>query len=95
MIFKVWGKSNLPVFIELFKRLGIDLVVLFDVDDDTKAPHSTLSPVIRSYGGGGCKVVEFAPNLETVLAYKGRKDDALALIDYLEKTGIPVVYSLV
>lgn len=95
VIFKVWGKSNLPVFIELFERLGIDLVVLFDVDDETKGPHSTLNPVIRSYGSGGRKVVEFAPNLETALAYKGEKGDALGLIDHLEAMTIPGAYSLV
>lgn len=95
VIFKVWGKSNLPVFIELFERLGIDLVVMFDVDDESKDPHRVLNPVIRAYGGRGCKVVEFDPNLETALAYNGKKDDALGLIDHLESTTIPEAYSLV
>ena len=95
VIFKVWGKSNLPVFIELFERLGIDLVVIFDVDDESKDPHRALNPVIRSYGGGGCKIVEFNPNLEEALAYKGKKGDALGFIDHLETMAIPGAYSLI
>ena len=94
VIFKVWGKSNLPVFIELFERLGIELVTMFDVDDESKDPHSKLNPVIRSYSGTRCRVIEFKPNLEAALGYKGRKDDALGLIDHLESAGVPARYSL-
>lgn len=94
VIFKVWGKSNLPVFIELFERLGIELVTMFDVDDESKDPHSKLNPVIRSYSGTRCRVIEFMPNLEAALGYKGKKDDALGLIDHLESAGVPAEYSL-
>lgn len=94
VIFKVWGKSNLPIFIELFEGLGIELVVTFDVDDESKAPHNKLNPVIRSYSGPECKIVEFSPNLESDLGYTGRKDDALGFIDYLESKGIPMSRSL-
>lgn len=94
MIFKVWGKSNLPVFIELFERLGIELVTMFDVDDESKDPHSKLNPVIRSYSGKGCRAIEFESNLEASLGYNGRKDDALGLIDHLESVGVPARYSL-
>ena len=94
VIFKVWGKSNLPIFIELFERLGIDLVTVFDVDDESRAPHHGLNPVIRSYSCEECKTIEFNPNLETELGYRGRKDDALGLIDHLESAGIPDKYSL-
>lgn len=94
VIFKVWGKSNLPIFIELFERLGIDLVTMFDVDDESKDPHCKLNPVIRSYSGTGCRVIEFKPNLEAALGYKGKKDDALGLIDHLESMGVPAGYSL-
>ena len=94
VIFKVWGKSNLPVFIELFKRLGIKLMVMFDVDDESKDPHRKLNPIIRSYSGAGCRVIEFKPNLEAALGYKGKKDDALGLIDHLESMAIPAEYAL-
>lgn len=94
VIFKVWGKSNLPVFIELFERLGIELVTMFDVDDESKDPHSKLNPAIRSYSGTRCRVIEFKPNLEAALGYKGKKDDALGLIDHLESAGVPAEYSL-
>ena len=94
VIFKVWGKSNLPIFIELFERLGIDLVTMFDVDDESKDPHCKLNPVIRSYSSTGCRVIEFKPNLEAALGYKGKKDDALGLIDHLESAGVPAEYSL-
>lgn len=94
VIFKVWGKSNLPIFIELFERLGIDLVTMFDVDDESKDPHCKLNPVIRSYSDTGCRVIEFKPNLEAALGYKGKKGDALGLIDHLESMGVPAGYSL-
>ena len=95
VIFKVWGKSNLPVFIELFERLGIDLVAMLDVDDESKEPHSKLNPVIRSYSDTGLRIIEFKPYLEAALGYKGKKDDALGLIDHLESVGVPAEYSLV
>ena len=94
VIFKVWGKSNLPIFIELFERLGIDLVTMFDVDDESKDPHCKLNPGIRSYSDTGCRVIEFKPNLEAALGYKGKKGDALGLIDHLESMGVPAGYSL-
>lgn len=94
VIFKVWGKSNLPIFIELFERLGIDLVTMFDVDDESKDPHCKLNPVIRSYSDTGCRVIEFKPNLEAALGYKGKKGDALGLTDHLESMGVPAGYSL-
>ena len=94
VIFKVWGKSNLPIFIELFERLGIDLVTMFDVDDESKDPHCKLNPVIRSYSDTGCRVIEFKPNLEAALGYKGKKGDVLGLIDHLESMGVPAGYSL-
>ena len=67
---------------------------MFDVDDESKDPHSKLNPVIRSYSGTRCRVNEFKPNLEAALGYKGRKDDALGLIDHLESAGVPARYSL-
>lgn len=38
VIFRAWGKSNLPIFIERFERLDIDPVAVFDVDDENKGP---------------------------------------------------------
>lgn len=67
---------------------------MFDVDDESKDPHSKLNPVIRSYSGKGCRVIKFESNLEASLGYNGRKDDALGLIDHLESVGVPARYSL-
>ena len=90
VIFKVWGKSNLPVFIELFERLGIDLVAMLDVDDESKEPHSKLNPVIRSYSETGLRIIEFKPYLEAALGYKGKKDDALGLLIIWSRWACPL-----
>lgn len=91
-IVKVWGKSIIPVFISLYDSLGINLSILFDVDDESKSPHNKVNDAIRMLAGG-FKVVEFSPNLETEIGYKAtgsKKGDALALMDYLEGISINV-----
>lgn len=82
-IFKAWGKVNIPVFAILFDSLGIEVVVLFDVDDEAKRNHKDINDAIRSLTGLS-KRVELTPSLEQELGFMGPKNDALALMDHLE-----------
>lgn len=85
-IVKTWGKQVIPVFMSLYRSLGVGLSVVFDVDDETRSPHDRLNPSIRSLAEGH-RVVELDPNLETAIGYKAAhagKGDALAFLDYLE-----------
>ena len=82
-IFKVWGKSNLPVFRALFDGLGIETIVLFDTDNETAFPHCELNPILRSLAPKSV-VVEHNPNLEVEIGYSGKKGDALAFVEHCE-----------
>lgn len=89
-VVKTWGKPNIPVFIALYKRLNVGFSVVFDADDERKSPHDKVNPAIRQLAAGHT-VVEFASNLEAGLGYQAtgsKKGDSLALLDYLESTGI-------
>lgn len=90
-IVKTWGKSNLPVFIALYKLLGIPYSVLFDVDDELRSPHDQLNLAIRQMALGAT-IIEFAPRLEEAVGFSGPKHDALAMMDYLEDAGIDPKY---
>ncbi|MCF2622207.1 ATP-dependent nuclease [Collinsella tanakaei] len=89
-VVKTWGKPNMPVFIALYKGLDVGFSVVFDIDDELKFPHDKVNHAIRQLAAGHT-VVEFAPNLEAELGYQAtgsKKGDSLALLDYLESTGI-------
>lgn len=92
-IFKAWGKSNLPVFAELFSALGIDVICLFDVDDESKPTHKEANNAIRSVMPAD-KLIELKPNLESEVGFKGDKRDALALMDHLEAVPLDAKFDL-
>ncbi|WP_165043610.1 ATP-dependent endonuclease [Adlercreutzia sp. ZJ138] len=92
-VFKVWGKTNLPVFAQLFQDLGIDLICLFDVDDEAKPRHKEANAAIRATVPAG-KIIEMTPNLEAETGYVGEKADALALMDHLEEIELDHKFNL-
>lgn len=93
VIFKVWGKVNLPVFAHLFRLLGINVVVLFDKDDESKPFHKEANDAIRSLSGS-IVCLEQNPNIEKMLAYTGKKEDALNFMDHLESISIDPRFDL-
>ena len=92
-IFKVWGKVNLPVFAQLFSLLGINVVVLFDKDDENKKFHKEANDAIRSLSGSIVSL-EQDPNIEKAVGYTGKKEDALIFMDYLESSSIDSRFDL-
>ena len=92
-MFKVWGKTNLPVFAQLFQDLGIDLICLFDADDEAKLRHKEANAAIRATVPSG-KIIEMTSNLESETGYVGEKADALALMDYLEEVELDPKFNL-
>lgn len=92
-ILKVWGKANLPVFAQLFNMLNIDVVVLFDTDDESKPIHKESNSALRSMAGS-VMLVEQTPNLEKDIGYNGEKGDALAFLDHLDSGGLNSRYDL-
>lgn len=90
-IVKAWGKPIIPVFISLYQSLGVELSVLFDIDDESKQLHKKVNAAIRTLVGSS-KTIEFLPNLEGAVGYTGRKEDALAFMDYLETISIDPRY---
>lgn len=92
-IFKAWGKVNLPVFAQLFSLLGINVVVLFDKDDESKPFHKEANDAVRSLSGSIVSL-EQDPNIEKAVGYSGKKEDALSFMDYLESISIDTRFDL-
>lgn len=82
-VFKAWGKTNIPVFAWLFHLLGIEVVVLYDKDEESKAVHKEANDAIRDLPPKIASV-EMDPCLEKEILYKGGKNDALGLMEHLE-----------
>lgn len=92
-IFKVWGKTNLPVFAHLFSQLGLKVIILFDKDDERKPHHKEANDAIRSLPGTIVSI-EQDPNIEKVMGYSGKKEDALHFMDHLDGIVIDPKYNL-
>lgn len=70
-VFKVWGKTNLVVFEKLFTKLGIEVTVVYDTDDESKSRHKEDNDALRGLSGE-CSLVEMDPNLELAVGYSGK-----------------------
>lgn len=95
-IMKTWGKPIIPIFISLYRSLGITFSVIFDTDNESKTPHDKVNAAIR-YLAKGCRLIEFKPNLEDEIGYqatKAGKGNTLALLDFLESKGIDAKFRL-
>ena len=93
-VFKVWGKANIPVFAYLFHLLDIEVVVLYDRDDETKPVHKEANDAIRALPSSIASVM-MDPCLEKCISYGGKKGDALALMDYLESISLDPMFNIV
>lgn len=89
-VFKAWGKTNLVVFEKLFTKLGIEVTVMYDKDDESKSRHKEDNDALRSLSGE-CSLVEMDSNLELAVGYNGKKEDSLAFVDYLELTELKLI----
>lgn len=92
-IFKTWGKTNIPVFAHLFNLLGIEVVVLYDKDDETKPMHKEANDAIKALPSSILSI-EMIPCLEKQVCYKGKKEDALAFMDHLESIRLDPKFDL-
>ncbi|WP_277071426.1 ATP-dependent nuclease [Slackia exigua] len=93
VIFKVWGKPNLPVFAYLFNELSIKTIVLYDKDDVSQPFHKESNDAINSLPSS-IPSIEQDPNLESELKFLGKKGDALAFMNHLESISIPSKFDL-
>lgn len=94
-IFKAWGKINIPVFAKLFQLMGLDVICLFDVDDESNPRHKKINEDIRSIVSPE-KTVEMNPTLENELEYENSnsKDDTLAFIEHIEGLKLPDKFNI-
>lgn len=81
-IFKTFGKSIMPVFLEIFKQVSNNVICVFDKDDENNETHK----ILNQYLIKSCikKNLIFNHNLEFELGYKGKKYDFLDFISFLE-----------
>ena len=92
-VFKTWGKTNIPVFAYLFNLLGVNVVALYDKDDESKSVHKEANGAIRALPSDIARV-EMDPCLEKLVSYVGVKSDALAFMDHLESTTLDPMFDL-
>lgn len=92
-VFKTWGKTNIPVFAYLFKLLGVNVVALYDKDDESKSVHKEANGAIRTLPSDIARV-EMDPCLEKLVSYIGKKGDALAFMDHLESMTLDPMFDL-
>lgn len=84
-ILSTWGKYNTPAFFALLDGLGVEVVILFDRDDETRPEIHAINEVIRSLGAN--KLIEFDLNIEKEFGFTGPKQDTLGFIEHLESQG--------
>ena len=92
-VFKTWRKTNIPVFAYLFKLLDVNVVALYDKDDESKLIHKEANDAIRALPSD-ISPVEMVPCLEQSISYTGEKGDALAFMDHLESIALDSMFDL-
>lgn len=82
VLFRVGGKHLMPIFISIFKELGLNVYVYFDKDNEENQQHEKSNNFIKE---AGVRYFEFIPNLEEHINCQNiPKDRSLNLIEYLE-----------
>ena len=78
-IFVTYGKFALPIFAGLFKKIGIDVQIFFDIDDEKIDKHKQVNEILRTYNN-----ISFNPNIEKYLTFEGKKNDIKKFIDFID-----------
>ena len=79
-IFQCYGKPHFIPFINIFQSLGIEVIPLFDKDDDTDVNNIAINDEIKK-----CNLyLESNPVLEKEIGYTGIKTDTPNYISYLD-----------
>lgn len=79
-IFHCYGKPHYLPFINLFTSVGIDVIPIFDRDDESDINNVAINNEMKKCS----KYYEFNDNLEHELNYKGRKDNTPDYIEFLD-----------
>ena len=77
-IFPCYGKPHYFSFIEIFKDLGIDVVLLFDEDKTSDETNNKINTELQKN-----KHYKFSEILEKEIGYNGDKGNLPKLLDYL------------
>lgn len=89
VIFPTFGKPNIPIFLEIFNSLGIEVQFYFDVDSNTSdMQKNEWNNKINDYFYKNYhdKCYGFTPNIEKELDFNGKKKhDVLEFINHLDK----------
>ena len=77
-IFPCYGKPHYFPFIEIFKDLGIDVVLLFDEDKSSDETNNKINTELKKN-----KYYMFSEILEKEIGYNGDKGNLPQFLDYL------------
>lgn len=81
-IFCSYGKPHMIPFVKIFKQLGIEVVVLYDSDEE-KYPNDDNNKNINSWFDSNAKTYRFKDNLEKEIGFS-KKNETPIFIDYLD-----------
>ena len=92
VIMSTFGKYPMPLFLNLFKKLGIHVSCVFDEDDETKNYHKITNDYISSNASSFYK---FNTTIESELGYTDDKNDSMKFYDYISgKTFLKTTYKI-
>lgn len=74
-IFQTYGKDHMFPFVSIFKSLGLEVVILFDSDNNKKEVNDGLEKF---------KHYKFTNTLEEELQYRGQKNSTVDFLEYLD-----------
>ena len=75
-IFQTYGKDHMFPFISIFKSLGLEVVILFDSDNNNKKEVNDGLEKFKHY--------KFTNTLEEELQYGGQKNSTVEFLEYLD-----------
>jgi Predicted ATP-dependent endonuclease of the OLD family len=83
VIFVSNGKRSMPFFLDIFQRLGINVSMVFDKDDETELSNKALNDYLVSKAGTTTKFWIFNPNFEQYfgITNKWATDKLIGLLD--------------
>lgn len=92
-IFTTWGKYNMPVFIALFKNLGINTIVLHDKDDESEKKHKYSNKAIVNLKPDNLHI--FTKHLEDEVSFpEKKKSDYMAFCAHVESLNKKDIFDL-
>lgn len=88
-IFRIFGKEHYFPFIDLFRNMGIEVVLLFDEDNTNINSNNIINNELSCFTHH-----KFIPNIESEINYTGHKFNTVDYLNYLDTITLSNQYNL-